>query len=113
MAAAGAFRPFRTLRPVTLPDFVGEAQILQGPGITFGDFSLGGTIVFTPASPRLALTPGLRHTVLQPQSLELSTGRGYGASLGTITGARLSLATVWRTGQCCRAPGGRCTIPVR
>jgi hypothetical protein len=88
----------------------GDAVVFQiVDGVSIGSHSLGGQAYIGPSSPRLRAMPGVNKTVLDPQVIPVSTGKGFGLGLGSASTGELSAPIIFKPGECCGAPGGVCS----
>jgi hypothetical protein len=79
--------PFYTSRPVEIEDFEGWATLFNGPGAALGPLSIGGEVGLNPESENLIH----KGAVVSPRPITMSTGGGFGVSLGGAGKGKLKL----------------------
>jgi hypothetical protein len=110
IASAGDFQDYKTSRPVYLEDYEGAADLSISPGLAVGSLSLGGTLYFSPQAHKLLALPGTHKTVVNDSApIPLTTGNGFSVGLGSSSSGKLSKPVIFGPGECCKAPGGKCT----
>jgi hypothetical protein len=108
VGAAASWTKITASRPVELAAFAGAATVSQNPGITVGDTSYGGQVYLSFRSNALRKNPKLAQSVITPQPVDVPTGAGLGVGLGSHSGGRMSDPAIFKSGECCGAPGGVC-----